>query len=118
MREYLTYTQSKFTFKVATDRLYHPAGVRCSTAGKADGWRVTVGVSDFCQHHRHVVITELPPVGTAVTTGGVAPLITLETIKANVDLPCPSSSSILQVNDKLKTEPEVINLSPYIEIVP
>ena len=45
MSEHLEYTLDKFTFKVATDRLYTPEGVWA----KADGSRVTVGVSDFFQ---------------------------------------------------------------------
>lgn len=61
MRTYLETTVDKFTFRVATDRLYNAAGVWA----KADGQQITLGVSDFFQQHSgDVAFAEVLPAGT------------------------------------------------------
>ena len=108
MAEFLEYTLDKFTFKVATDRFYNAEGVWA----KADGSRVTVGVSDFFQQRNgDVAFAEVREVGTAVSTN--ASCATIETIKVDVELPCPLSGTIATVNEKLELEAEVINQDPY-----
>jgi glycine cleavage system H protein len=110
MAEFLEFTLDKFTFKVATDRFYNPEGVWA----KADGSRLTVGVSDFFQQHNgDVAFAEVWEVGTAVTTNDE--FATIETIKVDVELPCPVSGTIAEVNEKLELEAEVINQDPYGE---
>lgn len=108
MSDYLEYTLDKFTFKVATDRLYSPEGVWA----KADGSRVTVGVSDFFQQHNgDVAFAEVSEVGTAVSANDE--FATIETIKVDIEIPCPVSGVIANVNEKLDLEAEVINQDPY-----
>lgn len=108
MAEFLEFTLDKFTFKVATDRLYNPEGIWA----KADGDRVTVGVSDFFQQHNgDVAFAEVQEVGTAVALND--PFATIETIKVDVELPCPGSGAIAAVNEKLELEAEIINQDPY-----
>lgn len=108
MVEFLEYTLDKFTFKVATDRFYNPEGVWA----KADGGRVTVGVSDFFQQHNgDVAFAEVWEVGTAVSPNNE--FATIETIKVDVELPCPVSGTIAAVNEKLELEAEIINQDPY-----
>ncbi len=108
MSAYLEYTLDKFTFKVATDRLYNREGVWA----KVDDGHVIVGVSDFFQqHHGDVAFAEVREVGTAVSTHD--DFATIETIKADVELPSPLSGDIIAVNEKLELEAEVINQDPY-----
>ncbi len=108
MSDYLTYTLDKFTFKVAADRLYNTAGAWA----RSEGDQVTVGVSDFFQqHHGDVAFAEVAEAGTAVTLNDV--LATIETIKVDIELPCPVSGTITTVNEALEMEAELINQDPY-----
>lgn len=108
MSEYLEYTLDKFTFKVATDRFYNLEGVWA----KADGPQVTVGVSDFCQQRNgDVAFAEVKEVETAVSVKNE--FATIETIKVDIELPCPVSGTITAVNEKLEMEAEIINQDPY-----
>ena len=75
MADYLEYTLDKFTFKVATDCMYSPAGV---WVREGEGGLV-VGVSDFLgQRSGDVAFADVVPAGTMVTAGDE--LATLETI--------------------------------------
>jgi glycine cleavage system H protein len=108
MSEDLEYTLDKFTFKVASDRLYTPEGVWA----KANGNRVTVGVSDFFQQRNgDVAFAEVAEVATAVTAN--EEFASIETIKVDIALTCPVSGTITEVNEKLELEAEVINQDPY-----
>ena len=108
MAEYLEYTLDKFTFKVATDRLYSPAGLWA----RAEGGRITVGVSDFLQQRSgDVAFAEVVEVGTAVAAGDE--LATIETIKVDIELPAPVSGVVVAVNEALEMEAEIINQDPY-----
>lgn len=110
MNEYLEYTLDKFTFKVATDRYYTSDGVWV----KLDDDKVIVGVSDFFQQHNgDVAFAEIWGVGTAVTPNDE--FATIETIKVDIELPCPVSGTIVAVNEKLELEGELINQDPYGE---
>ena len=110
MSQYLEYTLDKFTFTVATDRFYNSEGVWA----KADGSRITVGVSDFFQqHHGDVAFAEVWGVDTAVSPSDE--FATIETIKVDIELPCPIGGTITAVNEKLELEAEVINQDPYGE---
>jgi glycine cleavage system H protein len=108
MTDYLEFTLDKFTFKVATDRLYTPEGVWA----KANGDQIVVGVSDFFQQHNgDVAFAEVVEVESAVSAND--PFATIETIKVDVELSCPASGVIAEVNEKLELEAEVINQDPY-----
>jgi glycine cleavage system H protein len=108
MSQNLEYTLDKFTFKVATDRLYSGDGIWA----RADGARVTVGVSDFFQQHNgDVAFAEVWATGRSVAAG--EEFATIETIKADVELPSPVTGKIVESNDKLVLEAEIINQDPY-----
>lgn len=108
MSEYLEYTLDKFTFKVATDRLYSPEGLWI----KADGNQITVGVSDFFQQHNgDIAFVEVKEVGTAVAAN--EDFANIETIKVDIELLCPASGTIMAVNERLEMEAEIINQDPY-----
>jgi len=111
MIDFLTVTVDKFTFRVATDRLYSPEGV---WAKSEDDRRVRLGLSDFVQQlNGDVAFAEVRPIGTEISDGGEFAVI--ETIKANVELPSPVSGVVAEANPVLADRPETVNLDPYGE---
>lgn len=108
MSQYLEYTLDKFTFKVATDRLYTAEGIWA----KEENNHVTIGVSDFFQQRNgDVAFAEVTEEETAVSINDT--FATIETIKVDIELACPVSGTIVAVNEKLEMEAEVINQDPY-----
>ncbi len=110
MPKYLETTADKFTFRVATDRLYSAEGVW--VLPEADGKRVRLGLADYLQQHNgDVAFANVKAAGTAVKAGET--FAEIETIKAMVDVHAPVSGKVLEVNGALNLGPEVINQSPY-----
>ena len=110
MVDYLEFTLDKFTFKVATDRYYHPDGV---WAKEVDG-RVTIGLSDFLQQRSgDIAFAEVAEAGTTLAAGDE--VANIETIKVDISLPAPVSGTVVAVNPRLELEAEVINQAPYGE---
>ena len=69
MPEYLETTADKFTFRVATDRLYTPEGVW--VLPEPGSTRVRVGLADYLQQHNgDVAFANVKPVGTQAGGGG------------------------------------------------
>jgi glycine cleavage system H protein len=110
MTKYLELTADKFTFRVATDRLYSPEGVWILPEPVAK--RVRVGLADYPQQHNgDVAFANVKPAGTRLAPGDQ--FAEIETIKAMVDLHTPISCTIIEVNATLNASPEAINQSPY-----
>lgn len=108
MSEYLEYTLDKFTFKVATDRLYSADGVWALEKGI----HIVVGVSDFFQQHNgDVAFAEVREEGTTISAG--EEFANIETIKVDIELPSPVTGKVIAVNEVLALEAEVINQDPY-----
>jgi glycine cleavage system H protein len=108
MPEYLEAIVDKFIFRVASDRLYSPAGVWAL----AEGSRVRVGLTDYLQQlNGDVAFAHVKPVGTKLAVGDE--FAELETIKANVSLFAPIRGAIVEVNADLDLRPEVVNQEPY-----
>ncbi len=108
MTEFLEKTVDKFTFRVATDRLYDDEGVWA----RLEGQLVRIGVSDFVQQHSgDVAFAEIKPTGTRVTFG--EEMATIETIKVNISVSSPVSGEVQEVNAALASTPEAINQDPY-----
>ena len=108
MPEFLETTVDKFTFKVATDRLYNAEGVWA----KMEGDLVRIGLSDFLQQRSgDVAFAEVKPVGTQVAYGDEFAVI--ETIKVNINLASPISGEVLEVNPAMASAPESINQDPF-----
>ena len=110
MPEYYETTVDKFTFRVRRDYIYSPydtwAGIEEDVA--------TVGVTDLLQRKLgDIAFVECEAVGTAIEQEDR--LGTLESSKATVDLTCPVTGEIIEVNEALDTEPERVNQSPYEE---
>lgn len=73
---------------------------------------IVVGITDYAQKKlRHVVNVELPEAGREVKRGEV--IATLESVKAIADIYTPVDGTIVEVNDKLTTSPDLINKDPY-----
>ena len=109
MSEYLQTTTDKFTFKVATDRVYSPDGIWLQDLGES---RVRVGVTDFVQQHSgDVAFASVKATGTALAAGDE--FAQLETVKVNLALPSPVAGTVVEVNPALDTNPEVVNQHPY-----
>ncbi len=110
MTKYLECTADKFTFRVATDRLYTPEGVW--VLPEADGKLMRLGLADYLQQHNgDVAFANVKPVGTKLAAGGQ--FAEIETIKAMVEVHAPVSGRLVEVNGALERSPEVINQSPY-----
>lgn len=108
MPDFLELTVDKFTFKIATDRLYSPEGM---WAKEEDG-RVRVGLSDFFQQHNgDVAFAEITEEGTELSVGDE--IAAIETIKVDISLPSPIAGEIVEVNPAMELEPEKINFDPY-----
>ena len=112
MAEYLQTTIDKFTFRVATDRLYTSDGVWVFAEQSQGSHRVRIGVTDYLQQHNgDVAFANVKPQGTTLKAGDDC--AELETMKVNVALPSPVSGKIVEVNKALELTPEVINQDPY-----
>ena len=109
MPEYLETTVDKFTFRVATDRLYTSDGVWVQPQGTT---QVRVGLTDFVQQHGgDVAFAKVKPTGTSLEPGDE--LAELETMKVNVELPSPVTGTIVEINKALELKPELINQDPF-----
>ncbi|MFC7214474.1 glycine cleavage system protein GcvH [Saliphagus sp. GCM10025334] len=74
----------------------------------------TVGLTDFAQDELgDVVFVELPEAGTDLEQE--APFGTVESIKATSDLYSPVTGTVVTANERLETEPELLNRAPYGE---
>jgi glycine cleavage system H protein len=73
-----------------------------------DGDVVTVGITNHAQSQLgDIVFLELPSVGRTVTKGDSA--ATVESVKAASDVYAPLSGEIIEVNEKLVSDPARIN---------
>lgn len=73
-----------------------------------------VGISIYAQKELgDIVYVELPAVGKQVNAK--QEVAVLESTKAAADIYSPVSGTILEVNEKLRTAPELINQSPEHE---
>ena len=112
MPEYLETTLDKFTFRVATDRLYTGQGAWIFWMRAEALNRVRIGLADYLQQRSgDIAFATVPPVGTRLRAGDQ--LAEIETIKAMVELPSPVSGTVAEVNSALNATPEVINQDPY-----
>ena len=79
-----------------------------------DGKTATVGITDFAQAQLgDVVFLDLPSPGRKIARGEGFGVI--ESVKAASDLYAPVGGTIAAVNDKLTSNPELVNSDPYGE---
>ena len=108
MPNFLEFTVDKFTFRVADDRFYTPAGLWAQVKGN----RIRIGLSDFQQQRSgDVAFAEIEPAGTQLAFDEEVAVI--ETIKVNISLGSPTAGRVTEVNRTMDDKPEVINQDPY-----
>ncbi len=104
----LEFSIDKFTFRIATDRLYTSEGLWV----KQEGYVVRTGLSDYLeQRSGDIAFVEVKPAGTPIKPGDE--LAVIETIKVNISLSSPVRGIVLEINPVLQTAPELINQDPY-----
>ncbi len=109
MPEYLEATFDKFTFRVATDRLYSAEGVWFQAQPNG---RVRVGVTDFLQQHSgDVAFMNVKPRGAQLAVADE--FAEMETMKMNEGLATPIAGTVAEVNRALESTPEIVNQDPY-----
>ncbi|MEN3038444.1 MAG: glycine cleavage system protein GcvH [Candidatus Kryptonium sp.] len=73
-----------------------------------------VGITDYAQSELgDIVYVDLPTIGKTVKQ--LESFGTIEAVKAVSDLFSPVSGEIIEVNEKLKDSPDLINKDPYGE---
>ena len=78
---------------------------------RMDGDVATVGITPYAQEQMgDLVFVELPSVGTKLAKGAVA--ATVESVKAASEVYAPIGGEVTAVNDKLESEPGLVNAEP------
>lgn len=109
MPEYLETTVDKFTFRVATDRLYSEDGF---WVRPEENNRVRLGITDFLsQRSGDVAFVFVQQPDTPITVG--KDFAEMETIKVNLALPSPVAGTLVEANPALEATPEIVNKDPY-----
>ena len=81
---------------------------------KARGADAAVGITDYAAKTLNdVVYVTLPKVGDELAQS--KSMGTVESIKAVSELYSPVSGTVTKVNEKLASQPELVNTSPYTE---
>lgn len=79
---------------------------------RAEGARVRVGITAYAQEQLgDVVFVELPKVGATVTQRQGFGVV--ESVKAVSDLFAPIDGTVAEVNEELRSAPELVNQEPY-----
>jgi len=81
---------------------------------RVDGQRVRIGITDYAQDALgDVVYVQSPSVGTSVTAG--ESFSEVESTKSVSDIYAPVSGTVALVNERLDSEPALVNTDPYGE---
>lgn len=81
---------------------------------RIEGDQAVIGITDFAQHELgDIVYVEVDTVGQEFKSGDV--FGTVEAVKTVSDLYLPVNGTILEVNPKLNSNPELVNSDPYGE---
>ncbi|HSO22226.1 MAG TPA: glycine cleavage system protein GcvH [Chondromyces sp.] len=79
---------------------------------RVDDDGVMVGITHYAQDALgEVVFVELPEAGTTVDAG--EELGTLESVKAVSEFLAPVAGEVVEVNERLESEPNLVNDDPY-----
>jgi glycine cleavage system H protein len=81
---------------------------------KIEGDKVRMGITDYAQKQlREIVFAELPRPGTEVKQN--EPYGTVESVKAVTDLIAAISGTVEEVNEEVRSKPEILNEDPYVK---
>lgn len=73
-----------------------------------------VGITDFAQSSLgDITYVQLPKVGTTLESG--SPFGVVESVKAASDVYAPAAGTVIEVNTRLDSAPEIVNQAPYID---
>jgi glycine cleavage system H protein len=76
--------------------------------------KLIIGLTDYAvEQLGDIVFVELPEVGTTIEKGEI--FGTIESVKAASELYMPVKGTVVEINEKLTTEPERINSDSYNE---
>ena len=79
-----------------------------------EGEVATVGITDFAQSELgDIVYVEIETVGEIIQQEEV--FGSIEAVKTVSDLFMPHSGEILELNEKLESNPELVNSDPYVD---
>jgi glycine cleavage system H protein len=79
---------------------------------KIEGDEAFVGISDFAQHELgDIVFIEVETVGETLAKG--IAFGTIEAVKTVSDMYMPVGGEVIEFNEKLTTNPEILNHDPY-----
>jgi len=78
---------------------------------RLDGEVATVGITDYAQEQLgDIVFIELPTLGKTIHQGEEAAVI--ESVKAASEVYAPLAGEIVEINEKLQSEPALVNADP------
>ena len=78
---------------------------------RLDGEVATIGITPYAQEKLgDLVFVDLPAVGAKLDKGAV--VATVESVKAASDVYAPVGGEVVAVNDRLATEPGLVNTEP------
>ena len=79
---------------------------------KVTGDEAFIGITDYAQHELgDIVFIEVETVGETLAKGET--FGTIEAVKTVSDMYMPVGGEVLEFNDKLTTNPEILNQDPY-----
>jgi glycine cleavage system H protein len=79
---------------------------------RLEGGSATIGITSFAADELgDIVFVELPEIGAALMQFGAFGVV--ESVKAVSDLFAPISGAVTEVNDGLRSSPELLNSDPY-----
>lgn len=83
---------------------------------KIEREKVTLGITDFAQHHLgDIVFVEVPELDSEVDEGDSIAVV--ESVKAVSEVYSPVSGTIIAVNEELEESPELLNEDPYTNYI-
>ncbi|MHA1719142.1 MAG: hypothetical protein DRO88_14290 [Promethearchaeia archaeon] len=110
--EELSFTHSKFIFRVATSSGNIFFNWNDAWAYHLGDGKIIVGISDYLQQNlSDILFCEFPDIGSQIDQ--FEAVATLESSKTVNEVLTPFSGKIIAINPRLKDEPELINMDPY-----